>query len=463
MARRWIILVALTLATMLSGCGSAERQSAQQPASGNAEASSSQSIEAAPTVPNTLPDPDSITAAVTIGYNNMGFNLLRTLIRTSPDNIFISPLSAAVALSMTYNGARGQTAVEFGSVLGASQLSLEQVNSANLKLASLLNYEDSSLILASANAIWMRNDMAFKQPFLDRVQASYQARLTRADFTNPATRDEINSWVTNETKGRIENLVEDIPDSAVMYLINALYFKGTWSKKFDSANTRLDTFTLLTGAPKSVQMMNQLSKFPYFADSQVQIIKLPYLSSPNRGFTQDRLHMYVLLPDSTQNYAEFVQSLSMERWQVWDRSVTEQDGTIMLPRFTLEYKQELNEPLKALGLRLAFSAWEADFRDMWEQARGDDVARITGADSNVFVSKVLQKTFVAVDEVGTEAAAATSVEMGVVATAVIEKPEPFVMVVDRPFVCAIVDDLTGAILFIGAIVEPMDNSSAAGQ
>jgi len=318
-------------------------------------------------------------------------------------------------------------------------------------------------MLASANAIWMRHDMTFKQPFLDRVQASYQARLTRADFTNPATKDEINSWVNNQTRGRIDNLVEEIPDSAVMYLINALYFKGTWTRKFDSANTRLDTFTLLTGAPKSVQMMNQSSKFPYFADSQVQIIKLPYLSSSNRSLTQDRLHMYILLPDSTQDYAEFVQSLSMERWQEWDRSIFENEGTIMLPRFTLEYKQEFNEPLKALGLRQAFSAWEADFRDMWEQARGDVEARISGADSNVFVSKVLQKTFVAVDEVGTEAAAATSVEMSVVATAIIDKPEPFVMVVDRPFVCAIVDDLTGAILFLGAITEPMEGSAATNR
>ncbi|MEM8534857.1 MAG: serpin family protein [Chloroflexota bacterium] len=351
---------------------------------------------------------------------------------TSQINRFISPLSISMALAVLYNGADGDTQRALAKTLQITGMSLNEVNQTYSSLRHELDALDSQIQLTVANALWTREGMTFDPNFLQQCQQHYHAEVSPVDFHDPATLTQINRWVSDQTKGKIPTILDEIHPLTMLILINAIYFKGSWSKAFNPEHTREQPFYLLDGNQKPCSMMFQSGSFRYFSDNAVEAIALPY--------GDERVSMYIFLPADNTSLAAFVRTLNPINWTNWMRRFNVKEGSIVLPRFKLEYEADLNDVLATLGMGIAFDAQKANFK------------RMGVFQENLFVSQIKHKAFVEVNEEGTEAAAVTAGVMRL--TSMMPGPAPFRMIVDRPFFCAIVDDQTGAILFMGAIVEP---------
>jgi len=375
------------------------------------------------------PNP-SVDTQIVEANTKFGFKLFSEILQQdSNKNVFISPTSIAIALAMTYNGASGETQAAMANALELQGMSLSEVNQANEALKTTLENADSDIQLSIANSLWAKQDISFKPDFLQRNQEFYEAQVTDLDFANPEAKRIINNWVKENTNGKIPQIISDIKPDDILFLINAIYFKGNWTEQFDKDKTVERPFSLADGTQQQHPMMSQSGEYQYYEDDTVQAISLPY----GKG----RLSFYVFLPRENVSLDTFEQQLTPENWQQWMNRLGKRDGSIVLPRFKLEYEIQLNEALKALGMDMAFDR-RAGFSNMTE--------------ADVLINEVKHKTFVEVNEEGTEAAAATSV--GMVLTSAAIPQTPFQMVVDRPFFCAIRDNQTGTILFMGSIREP---------
>jgi serpin B len=367
--------------------------------------------------------------SLVISQNRFGFKLFGALARQDLGrSVFISPSSVALALAMTYTGTRGATQRAMAAALELGDLSLDELNRASAELLASLNSLGPQLKLAIANALWARQGVDFRDDFVRAARDSYDASVTSLDFAREPVAALINQWVREHTAGKIETILDRVDPAAVLILVNAIYFKGSWSRQFDRRLTREGPFALPDGRVLRPPMMSQSGTYRYYEERAFQAVALPYGGG--------RASMYVFLPATRTGLDAFVGSLDAARWDAWMRGFRETDGHVALPRFKLTYAASLNEPLKALGMADAFGA-RADFSGMCSgEAR---------------IDQVRHKTFVEVNEEGTEAAAATAVMM--VRASFVPK-RTFSMVVDRPFFCAIRDDQTGAILFMGSILEP---------
>ena len=348
------------------------------------------------------------------------------------ENVFISPLSISMALAMVLNGAEGETHNQIKETLGLSGVDEAEINQSFLSLMNYLMTVDSKVTMNIANSVWYDDQLEVKQEFLDRLQESFNARGEALNFSDPASVNVINSWVSENTNGRIDTIIEEISPEMVMFLINALYFKGDWLRQFDAEDTRDADFFLEDGSKTTVDMMNQSGDFATYFSENVQMIELPY---------GDSLYaMSVLMPtDFDQPIDEFVEeSVNLENVSKW-RDVLRSSGRnvmVSLPKFELEYELSYNDILRSMGMDLPFSESEADFSGIAE------------LDSqNLFISEIKHKTFVAVDEEGTEAAAATSVGIGVTSM-------PPAVEVNRPFVFIIHERTSGVNLFMGKVKNP---------
>jgi serine protease inhibitor len=361
------------------------------------------------------------------------FKLFAELTKSNVEqNVFISPTSVALALALAYNGARGETARAIARTLELGDTGLDALNRANAALIESLSALDPHVVLAIANALWARQDISFAPGFLQRSQDFYRAEIATLDFGAAGAVAAINEWVRRNTAGKIETIIDQIDRSAVMFLINAIYFKGRWAKPFDPRRTREMPFTLADGRHKPHPMMAQTGKFDYYALPGFQAISLPYGAG--------RASMYIFLPEQRSSLRAFRRELTHKSWESWLRHFRPTEGTIMLPRFKLAYQATLNDALKALGMGIAFDLRRADFGAMFADGK-------PGAS----IDEVKHKTFVEVNEEGTEAAAVTSIGMIRMTMA---PQRSFSMIVDRPFFCAIRDNQTGALLFMGAITDP---------
>jgi serine protease inhibitor len=368
-------------------------------------------------------------------HNRFGFKLFNKISSTDfGENIFISPASAAFALAMLYNGSEGTTRAEMTDALELGTFSLEEVNEANASLMASLNEGDSSVELAVANSIWCRNTFQFRQDFLERTSKSYAAEIAALDFDDTGAVDIINGWVKESTRDKIKSIVDEISPLDVMFLINAVYFKGSWTYPFLENLTSDGAFNLLDGSTVDIPMMQQTEDFRYFETGEFQAIRLPY--------GDESFSMLLFLPAAESGLEKFAADLSRENWAEWQNQFRSRDVNIVMPRFKLEYDRMLNEPLEALGMKTAFNGELADLTGLWDPAEVSS--------QNLYVSFVRQKTFLEVNEEGTEAAAVTGIGVSIASM----PPPPVQMKVDRPFFCAIVDDTTGLILFMGAIVDP---------
>ncbi|MEH2161231.1 MAG: serpin family protein [Nostoc sp.] len=364
--------------------------------------------------------------------NKFGFKLFSEVLKDDKgeNNIFISPSSVAIALAMTYNGASGSTQQAMAKTLELQGMNLPEINSAYAAaLKQLLDNHDAKVQLSIANSLWANQDVSFAPDFLKRTQDFYQAKVSNLNFKDTAASSIINNWVKESTKGKITKIVETIEPNQVLFLINAIYFKGNWSNEFDKSKTAQYPFYITPSRRKQHLMMSQEGDYRYYENEQFQAVSLPYGKDGKTSF-------YIFLPKQNSNLKALYQNLSFENWEKWMTQFNKQKGFIRLPRFKTDYEVTLNDALKSLGMKEAFS----------------NKANFSGMGKNFAISQVKHKTFVEVNEEGTEAAAATSV--GIVATSLRDEPEPFRMIVDRPFFCAIRNNQTGNILFMGSIIEP---------
>jgi serine protease inhibitor len=348
------------------------------------------------------------------------------------DNIMISPLSISMALAMTLNGAEGQTYEHMRETLHLSDMDLEEINEAFESLMDLLTTVDPEVTMKIANSIWHRTELPVKDDFLERVEKHFGAQIEGLDFSDPAAVDIINNWVNENTEGLIPEIIEDIPDHMVMYLINALYFKGDWLRQFDTDETRRADFHLETGETIQVEMMHQEGLFATYMSGDVQMVELPYGDS--------LFSMTVMMPSNPdmpvdQFVKDYVNAENLAEWRS-NLHVDNREATVELPKFELEYEIEYNDILKAMGMEIAFAEGRADFNGI------ADVSPL-----NLYIDNVKHKTFITVDEEGTEAGAATSVGIGVTSM-------PPQLTFNRPFVFIIHERESGANLFMGRVKNP---------
>jgi serpin B len=372
--------------------------------------------------------------------NAFGFRLLNAVQKTIPrGNVVLSPVSAALNLSMVLNGAGGQTRQEMLSALSLSGSELNAINEANAELIKVIRTPAQSIILSVADSLWVDGrHMTLRPDYIKQTQAWYDAEMADLDFSNPSAATRINSWASKETHGRIAKVIDRIDPADLLLLLNAVYFKGQWALKFDKAHTQQHDFTLAGGSVKQVSRMVQSGRFDYLETPQLQAIRL--------SFGDGNLVMEVLLPAQSSSLGALEAELSAEHWTGWQAQYAPRAGTIELPRFELKSNYRLNEPLQALGMTRAFQPDGAQLTGMFSSAPGQL------RPGRFFISSVLQSTYWKVDEEGSEAAAVTTT--GVRAAAVARPVQPFRMIVDRPFFCAIEDRRSGALLFVGAIYDP---------
>ena len=377
----------------------------------------------------------SIDTSVVTANTQFGFNLFDEIRKTEPDkNIFISPFSISTALAMTLNGAAGETEEAMTNTLQLQELDSEAINVGYAGLHQTLLTADPKVTLAIANSLWAREGVPFKQDFLQRNALFFEAEISTLNFSDPSASETINQWVDTNTEGKIQKIVSDqIDPTTVLFLINAIYFKGRWQREFDPLRTRDGAFQLPNGDVKQVPMMRQQRRYPYYRGEKFQAISLAY--------SDGQMSMYIFLPDRESDLNTFLENLNAESWETWMSHFYGQDISLVMPKFKLEYEKNLNDTLKVLGMDIAFAPDLANFSRM---------APLEILGENLYIGEVLHKTFVEVNEEGTEAAAVTSV--GVVATSVPPPPIPFT--IDRPFFFAIRDNHTKTVLFMGAIVDP---------
>ena len=342
-------------------------------------------------------------------------------------NVFISPISISLALAMAYNGARSQTQQEIAKTLGFENYSTGSLNSSFKILLSSMTDIDEMVQIYTGNSIWCRKDFNIEKDFTALIENYYNASVYNADFNSPDTAVKINNWVSEATKSKISNIVSpQALKNAVMYLINAIYFKGQWKDKFKVENTKEDDFFLIDKNIKKVQMMASNKKYKYYNGDSFQMIRMPY--------GRDKTAMYVFLPNEGIGINDFLNSLTRDLLNKYVSEAISTEAMLKFPRFNIEYgAKSLVGSLTNLGMTNAFSADQSDFSGMAPQ---------------IFISQIEHKAIIEVNEEGTVAAAATSLGMGETAM----KPVEFI--VDKPFILFIRDDRTGNILFIGKILEP---------
>lgn len=360
--------------------------------------------------------------------NSFGLNLFKEIMSGAEEaqNVMISPLSVSLALSMTYNGAEGDTRIAMEDAMEMAGLSRSQLNDLNKKLLDALLAHDPSVILEVANSIWYRDDFTIQQSFIDLNKEYYDAEVSSLDFSDPQTKDVINQWVADKTHNKIEDIVDQISPESFMFLINAIYFKGSWRSEFDPKETFDSEFVLEDGSKIEVPMMHLKLDANTYNNDQFSAIELPY----GKG----NWSMFVFVPHSGSKVNDIVEDINLENWNSWMEGFTPStDINLGLPKFTFEYEESLVEVLKSLGMGVAFSS-AADFSGILEGG-------------GLQISDVKHKTFIEVNEEGTEAAAVTSVEIELTSAG-------NYFYATKPFLFVIAEKSSGTILFVGSLMNP---------
>ena len=346
-------------------------------------------------------------------------------------NLFISPLSASLALGMTMNGAANETANQMRSALQFGGATLAEVNGGYKSLIALLTSLDAGVQMQIANSIWYRQDFPVRQTFIDTTKTYFDAAVRALNFNDvPASLAAINGWVSTATNGKVPSVLTTIQPQQVMFLINAIYFKGSWRAKFDPAETHPAPFFASGNATQSTQLMHRLDSLAYAESATWQAADLPY---GNTAFT-----MTVLLPKAGTDVETLAASLTPAVWQSIVAGFLVKKVDFSFPKLSLKYERKLNDDLKAMGMVSAFTAGAADFTQLAPPPTGNQL----------YIDFVKQNTFVDINEEGTEAAAVTTVGVSVTSAPVYP-----VMRVDRPYIFVLRERLSGTVLFMGKIVR----------
>jgi serpin B len=359
---------------------------------------------------------------------DFSFNLLQQLATELPaSNIFISPYSASTVLQMVSTGAESTTLSEMQTALCTTNLSLSTLDNGNKEIGTLINAPNTNFILSTANAVWYQQGLPLQKSFIHGDRRFFAAKVAGLDFSSPAAIKTINLWASQETHGKITDIVQALPAGTAMILANAVYFFGNWQNPFDTNLTKNGTFYLPGGGQVSVPMMQQTGTFGYYAGDDFQAVRLPY-----RG---NDLAMYVFLPATGTSVHDLLNEMNGDWWQeTVNGSFSVEQGTIELPRFDLNFGDSLVPALQGLGMETAFTP-AADF---------------SGISSDpLYISDVEQQAIVKVNELGTEAAAVTTV---ITVTSVMGPS--FDINANRPFLFFIEDEQAKMILFAGVVLDP---------
>ncbi len=393
-----------------------------------------------------------ITAAVhqaVVNGNNQFALALYQKVRGGDGNLFFSPYSVSTALAMTYAGARGETERQMaegmwyptsGEVLAklgivGEAMTQDEFAGAFGGIIRDLNTKGGkdAYELRVANALWGQQDFAFLDAFIKLVEAEYGGRIRNVDFVGATekARRTINTWVEEQTNGKIKDLISEgaVGQMTRLVLTNAIYFKGNWARQFKEDRTEDAPFTLLDADAVQVPMMNQKAKFAYAEIDDLQVLQLPYVG--------DELSMVILLPKASDGIRQIEQELTAESLAKWLDSLREREVFVSIPKFKMTSKFTLQTLLAQMGMAQAFTS-AADFSGM------------TGR-RDLFISAVIHQAYVDVNEEGTEAAAATGVVMKMTSMGPNRTP---VFKADHPFIFMIRDNTSGSILFLGRVMNP---------
>jgi serpin B len=352
------------------------------------------------------------------------FNQLNNA-NTAKGNVFASPLSVSFALGMTSNGAAGTTLDAFKNTLNFTGMTQDEVNSYYNNLITNLPQLEPNTTLKIANSIWYRQDVTVLPAFLKTNSDSFHAKSAALDFSTPDAKNTINNWVSDQTAGKIPSIVDNIPADAVMYLVNAMYFKSIWKEKFDPKATTKGDFVLDDYSHVQANLMHNNMNVNLYYDADVMVAELPYAN--------DRFSMVIAVPQ-TGTLTQMVAGLDGDKWQNWMAQLGGTKTEVTLPSFKFSFDATLNDYLKALGLGPAFT-------------KGADFSRIN-PNLALQITNVKHKAYVEVNEDGTTAAAATSVEVGTAAAPLHE------VIINRPFFFAIREMKSGLIVFAGTVYDP---------
>ncbi|HPI68471.1 MAG TPA: serpin family protein [Bacteroidales bacterium] len=362
--------------------------------------------------------------------NEFAFDLFRPLLveAKGTENIMISPYSVTSALSMLLNGASGETFNSVRAALRMDDKTLSEINETYLKLMTEMVPVDKRVIMEIANSVWVEKRLIVKQPFITALQTWYKAEARDIDVSDPNAVDMVNNWIAEKTHDKITEMLDQLDPDLAMLLINAIYFNGKWRHQFDKSETYNEDFYVTPSNLKNVPMMHQKENFCYIETPEASIIELPY--------GQGNYSMVIALPAVTISTGELAAALTPDLWEEWmdDLSVGPKEVNVTMPKFKYRYKRLLNADLANLGMGIIFSDL-ADFSNI--------------SDQSLMVTRVLHETFIETDEEGTEAAAATVVEVCLTSVTPVNE-----MNLNRPFLYFIRETSTGTIVFMGRVGDP---------
>jgi serine protease inhibitor len=381
--------------------------------------------------PISVQKPITIAAPVSNSITDFSFYFFKTLQATQPetDNIFVSPLSLHIALGMLVNGAAAETKTEILKALRAENIPQTDLNNSYKKLMNELPAADSKVKLGLANSIWYKNTFSVESNFLTTMKDYFNAKVTALPFISSDV-NIINQWASDHTNAKITNVLSEIKPELVMFLLNALYFKGDWAIRFDAKNTQEQPFTLQNGTTKTVKMMNNTDSFQYAGFTDYDALQIPYGNGQFRAT--------LILPKNNNTINSVFSNFTIDKWNDLQSKLVLQKVIVAVPKFTLKQEFHLNSTLQNMGMIKAFTGF-AEFNGIHKEG-------------GIEVSFVKQNTYVSVDEEGTEAAAVTTIGVGFTSAPIITS-----FICNRPFAFIISEKTSNTILFMGRILSPESN------
>lgn len=365
--------------------------------------------------------------------NSFAFDIFKKVLAGSGtnENIMISPLSISYALSMTLNGAAGETRDAMMEALRINGITTDALNNSYMELTKALLSVDKRVLMSIANSVWTENDFIVKQAFIDILTNFYDAESKPFDINDATAPEKINTWIEEKTNYLIRDMIEDIPDNTVMFLINAIYFKGMWKSQFDESKTIDMPFQKYGSIRVDVPMMKQETEFNVYKGNGFVMAEFPY--------GQGNFVMDVILPDEQSCSCSTPNLLSDAGFKSWLSQMSNEKIDLSFPRFRYGYQKTLTEVLSNMGMGIAFTE-AADFSNISDQY-------------DLLINDVLHQTFIETNEEGTEAAAVTVVGIGVTSA----PPAPLVFKMDHPFIYIIRETTTNSIIFMGRVADPSVN------
>jgi serpin B len=360
---------------------------------------------------------------VSAATNDFAFALFAKLDGASSENSFISPLSVSMALGMVLNGASEETKESILNTIDYSGYSTSDINQGYHDLTKLLLSMDRKVTLGIANSVWYSQEYKVNQDFAAIIKEQYDGKIQGLDFSSNQAKETINNWVENKTNKKIRNIIENISQKEVMFLVNAIYFKGDWTYKFDKSKTHDAPFKTIDGTTVTTDMMfSKGATVELFSNSDVQVLNIPY---GNKQF-----NFTIVAPYS--GFDEVIRDLTASQLDEWLGQADSVKVELEIPRFKMTWKQDLKETLRKMGMKM------------------NDFSGLLATTEELEITRVIHQTFLDVNEEGSEAAAATAIGIGLT----MAPPSPTRITIDRPFLFMIREKYSGAILFIGKLVNP---------